>query len=163
MVFKSAGVLTSATPVGDAPAWTIVSRGTSVYAGLSPALFMWPPPVVSPPITKQLGGYLTQDTEHFLLGQYEPVHPVSTIASVWSRLELQLTQKSITGTVKKHLKKYFMPFLNVCRSRSSVGRALDSVLWQHTSRFQKSGVRGATGARCLSSILAGMVAVGGRP
>ena len=49
------------------------------------------------------------------------------------------------------------------RSRSSVGRALDSVWWQHTSRFQKSGVRGATGARCLSSILAGMVAVGGRP
>ena len=34
-------------------------------------------------------------------------------------------------------------------------------------RFQKSGVRDATGARCLSSILAGMVtvviAVGGRP
>ena len=29
--------------------------------------------------------------------------------------------------------------------------------------FQKSGVRGATGARCLSSILAGMVAAGGRP
>ena len=27
------------------------------------------------------------------------------------------------------------------------------------SRFQKSGVRGATGARCLSSILAGMVAL----
>ena len=50
-----------------------------------------------------------------------------------------------------------------CRSRSSVGRALDSVWWQHTSRFQKSGVRGATGARCLSSLLAGMVAVGGRP
>ena len=49
------------------------------------------------------------------------------------------------------------------RSRSSVGRALDSVWWQHTSRFQKFGVRGATGARCLSSILAGMVAVGGRP
>ena len=49
------------------------------------------------------------------------------------------------------------------RSRSSVGRALDSVWWQHTSRFQKSGVWGATGARCLSSILAGMVAVGGRP
>ena len=42
-------------------------------------------------------------------------------------------------------------------------RALDSVWWQHTSGFQKSGVRGATGARCLSSILAGMVAVGGRP
>ena len=40
-----------------------------------------------------------------------------------------------------------------CRSRSSVGRALDSVWWQHTSRFQKSGVRGAMGARCLSSIL----------
>ena len=49
------------------------------------------------------------------------------------------------------------------RSRSSVGRALDSVWWQHTSRFQKSGVRGARGARCLSSILAGMVEVGGRP
>ena len=49
----------------------------------------------------------------------------------------------------------------ICRrSRSSVGRALDSVWWQHTSRFQKSGVRGA---RCLSSILAGMIAVGGRP
>ena len=45
----------------------------------------------------------------------------------------------------------------------AVGRALDSVWWQHMSRFQKSGVRGATGARCLSSILAGMVAVGGRP
>ena len=49
------------------------------------------------------------------------------------------------------------------RSRSSVGRALDSVWWQHMSRLQKSGVRGATGARCLSSILAGMVSVGGRP
>ena len=54
-------------------------------------------------------------------------------------------------------------YLVNCRSRSSVGRALDSVWWQHMSRFQKSGVRGATGARCLSSILAGMVAVGGRP
>ena len=31
------------------------------------------------------------------------------------------------------------------RSRSSVGRALVSVWWQHMSRFQKSGVRGATG------------------
>ena len=49
------------------------------------------------------------------------------------------------------------------RSRSSVGRALDSVWWQNTSRCQKSGVRGATGARCLSSILAGLVADGGRP
>ena len=48
-------------------------------------------------------------------------------------------------------------------SRSSVGIALDSVWWQHMSRFQKSGVGGATGARCLSSILAGMVVVGGRP
>ena len=47
--------------------------------------------------------------------------------------------------------------MNVCRSRSSVGRALVSVWWQHMSRFRKSGVRGATGARCLSSILAGMV------
>ena len=66
---------------------------------------------------------------------------------------------------------------NNCRSRSSVGRALDSVTegwleidkhyslvwWQHTSWFQKSGVRDATGARCLSSLLAGMVTVGGRP
>ena len=49
------------------------------------------------------------------------------------------------------------------RSRSSVGKPLVSVWWQHMSGFQKSGVRGATGARCLSSILAGMVAVGGRP
>ena len=49
------------------------------------------------------------------------------------------------------------------RSHSSVGKALDSVWWQHMSRFQKSEVRSMTGARCLSSLLAGMVAVGGRP
>ena len=38
----------------------------------------------------------------------------------------------------------------MCRPCSSVGSALDSVWWAHTFQLQKSGVRGETGARCLS-------------
>ena len=34
-------------------------------------------------------------------------------------------------------------------NRSSVGRALDSVWWEHTFRLEKSLVRGATDAWCL--------------
>ena len=40
----------------------------------------------------------------------------------------------------------FETFLGSFGTGSSVGRALDSVWWEHTPRLQKSGVRGATGA-----------------
>ena len=59
-------------------------------------------------------------------------------------------------------KNCLRPLVTYCRSLSSVGRAFDSVWWEHTSR--RYAVRGTRldGRSMLTSLLTGMVAVGGR-